>query len=146
MDAEADRRRLAQVREAAVQHYRQDAPSDRYYGYLLNGIGEAAQAHAERSQIEPDRFEHVIDDGLEVVRHMRYAFVDYDEKPSGNFWTDHAMPFDLIKADKVPKIDRSSLEASVGTYLALPFRAQALDRFLVRALIAMELYAFGNEM
>jgi hypothetical protein len=146
MDAGADRIRLAQLREAAVQHFRQDAPDDRYYRYLLNGIGEAAQAYAERNEIEPDRFEHVIDDGLEAVRHMRYAFVDYDEKPSGKFWADNAFPLDLIKADKVPKIDRSSFEASVGMYLALPYRAQALDRFLIRALIAMEFYAFGNEM
>ncbi len=34
----------------------------------------------------------------------------------------------------------------VDDYLALPYRCQALDRFLVRALIATELYAFGDEM
>lgn len=146
MNAGVDRRRLAQLREAAIQHFRREAPDDRYYSYLLNGIGEAAQAHAEKHEIEPDRFEHVIDSGLELVSHLRYAFVRYDEKPSGNFWTDHAHPLDLIKADKVPYIDRSSLEASVGTYLALPYRSQTLDRFLIRALIAMELYAFGDEM
>jgi hypothetical protein len=77
---------------------------------------------------------------------LRSALVrDWSDK-SLDFWDSHSSPIDKIKADKVPYIDRSSLESVVGDYLALPYRCQAMDRILVRVLIAMELYAFGDEM
>ena len=78
---------------------------------------------------------------------MRYAFVRYgSDKSSPNFWDNNASPLEKIRAKQVPYIDRSELECVVGDYLALPYRSQAMDRFLVRVLIAVELYAFGDEM
>jgi hypothetical protein len=70
---------------------------------------------------------------------------DWKDK-SLNFWDNQANPIYKIKTGKVPYIDRSSVESVVSDYLALPFRAQAIDRFLVRVLVAMELYAYGDEM
>ncbi|KGT79635.1 hypothetical protein MA20_12390 [Bradyrhizobium japonicum] len=147
MDAEASREWLEQIRVAAVRDYQQDAPGDAFYGYLLRGISQSALDHAVKEQIEPGRFKYdVIDSGMQLVRDTRFAFGDGGSENSSSFWKDYERPLDLIRADKVPSIDRSGLEASVGEYLALPYRAQAMDSFLVRALIAMELYAFGDEM
>jgi hypothetical protein len=63
-----------------------------------------------------------------------------------DFWDSRGDPLNKINADKVPYIDRASLEEVAGNYLALPYRAQATDRILIKVLIAMELYAFGNLM
>lgn len=45
-----------------------------------------------------------------------------------------------------PYFDRSTLEETVGSYLALGFRSPLLDRLFVDALVAMELVAFHREM
>jgi hypothetical protein len=70
---------------------------------------------------------------------------DWNDKAL-DFWDSDARPIDKIKADKVPYIDRSSLESVVGDYLALPYRSQAMDRLLVKVLTAVEFYSFGDEM
>jgi hypothetical protein len=64
-------------------------------------------------------------------------------KGEGNL---QALPNLLSTASTVPYMDRSSLETVVGEYLALPYRSPAMDRLLVDVLIAMELYAYGDEM
>lgn len=125
-------------------------PDDRsyggQYGDLLRRMSQAALEHALANNIEPRLFEYdALRDGLNVVGALRYAFINDPSNLSPNF-LDHGNPTDLIKADKVPRIDRMSLECVVGDYLALPYRSQAMDRVLVRALIAAELYAFGDEM
>ena len=38
------------------------------------------------------------------------------------------------------------LKLSLMTTLALPYRSRAMDRLLVKVLVAMEFYAFGDEM
>ncbi|WP_448041110.1 hypothetical protein [Bradyrhizobium liaoningense] len=118
------------------------------YGFLLDRMAKAALEYALPSNAEPGDFEeNILKDALGIVRSLRFSFLRYgsDSTPP-NFWDSNANPLDKIRAKQVPYIDRSELEAVVGDYLALPYRCQALDRFLVRALIAMELYAFGDEM
>jgi hypothetical protein len=110
-------------------------------------MAKAASDYALPNKIDPRDFqENALDDGLGVVRSVRFAFTRYGSDSSPNFWDGNANPLDKIRAKQVPYIDRSQLECVVDDYLALPYRCQALDRFLVRALIAMELYAFGDEM
>lgn len=118
------------------------------YGFLLDRMAKAALEYALPSNVEPGDFEeNILKDALGIVRSLRFAFIRYgSDSTSPNFWDSNANPLDKIRAKQVPYIDRSELEAVVGDYLALPYRCQALDRFLVRALIAMELYAFGDEM
>ena len=118
------------------------------YGFLLQKMAKAASDYALPGNIDPRVFEEtLLNDGLGIVRSLRWALVrDETENPSPNFWDNNARPVEKIKAKQVPYIDRSGLEAVVGEYLALPYRSQALDRFLIRVLIAMELYAFGDEM
>ncbi|UPK31865.1 hypothetical protein IVB18_05375 [Bradyrhizobium sp. 186] len=118
------------------------------YGFLLKRMAKAASDYALPNKADPRDFEEsVLNAALEIVRSLRFAFVRYgSDSPSPNFWDSNANPLDKIRAKQVPYIDRSQLEGVVGNYLALPYRCQALERFLVRALIAMELYAFGDEM
>lgn len=116
------------------------------YGDLLRRMGEAGLEYALANNIEPRDFEYdVLRDGLSVVGGLRYAFINDPSDRSPNF-LDHGNPIDLIKTDKVPRIDRMSLESVVGDYLDLPYRSQAMDRTLMRGLIAAEMYAFGDEM
>jgi hypothetical protein len=115
------------------------------YGNLLRRMSQAALEYALANNIGPDDFEdEVLRDALALVERLRYAFINDPRNLSLNFLDD--CPIDLIEADKVPRIDRPSLESLVGDYLALPYRSQAMDRALVRCLIAAELYAFGDEM
>ncbi|BBZ97475.1 hypothetical protein BRDID11004_16140 [Bradyrhizobium diazoefficiens] len=118
------------------------------YGFLLQKMAKAASDYALPKDIDQREFEEtLLNDALGIVRSLRYAFVRYgSEKSSPNFWDNNASPLEKIRTKQVPYIDRSELESVVGDYLALPYRSQALDRFLVRVLIAMELYAFGDEM
>ncbi|KRR21403.1 hypothetical protein CQ14_07075 [Bradyrhizobium lablabi] len=117
------------------------------YGFLLKKMAKAASDYVLSKNIGPRDFEDNLNEALGIVRSLRYAFVrDGSDNPSPNFWDNTANPIHKIRAKQVPYIDRSGLECAVDDYLALPYRSQALDRFLVRALIAVELYAFGDEM
>ena len=117
------------------------------YSYLLQDMAKAALDYAVAKNIDPDDFEFTALNGtLSVVRDLRLALVKDGNDKTLDFWDSSARPIDKIKADKVPYIDRSSLESVAGDYLALPYRSQAMDRFLVKVLVAMELYAFGDEM
>lgn len=116
------------------------------YGYLLEGMAKAALDYAVAKNNDPDDFEIDLERGLAVVQNLRSALVQDWEDRTLDFWDSYTSPVDKIKADKVPYIERSSLEAAVDEYLALPYRSQAMDRILVKVLIAIELYAFGDEM
>jgi hypothetical protein len=121
------------------------------YSYLLQEMAKAASDYALKENIEPFEFEHLeLGRALDVVYNLRSALVrDWTDK-SLDFWDScsfrYNSPIDKIKAGKVPYMDRSSLETVVGEYLALPYRSPAMDRLLVDVLIAMELYAYGDEM
>ena len=146
------RRQLENIRSDAVQNQisallGSEAP--RSYGgqyhNLLRGISRAALEYALANNIGPDDFKNeVLRDALALVEGLCDAIPDRSNRLP-NFLND-GTPLDLIKADKVPLIDRRSLEGQVGDYLALPYRSEAMDRTLVRCLIAAEMYAYGDEM
>jgi hypothetical protein len=125
----------------------EDVPSTRnsQYAYYLGEMGNAALEYALSVGTDPDDFESIeLDKALTVVEKLQLAFLG-----SGvtlKIWDNDARPFDKIKAGKVPQIDRSTVEAAVGAYLALPYRCRAMDRLLVRILIGMEFYTFGGEI
>jgi hypothetical protein len=134
------------VNSASGEDDRQKPISRSLYGYQLEEMAKAALDYAITQKIDPDDFESVdLNRGLEVVQHLRWALVHSDDKTL-DFWNTRDRPFDRIKANNVPNIDRSSLEGVVDDYLALPYRSRALDRLLVRVLVAMEFYAYGDEM
>jgi hypothetical protein len=137
---------LWMVNSALGEDDRQKPISRSLYRYQLEAMAKAALDYAVAQKIDPDDFESVdLDKGLEVVQQLRWALVASDDKTL-DFWNTRDRPFDRIKADNVPPIDRSSLEALVDDYLALPYRSRAMDRLLVKILVAMEFYAFGDEM
>ena len=116
------------------------------YRYLLQSMAEAVSNHASQHATAFE-FENSLNEALGVVETLRSNLVeDCRKNKSLDFWDFHGTPLDKIKAGKVPYFYRSGIESVVGDYLALPYRSQAMDCFLVRALIAMEFYAFGDEM
>jgi hypothetical protein len=117
------------------------------YAYLLKEIAKAASDHALTVDVDPEDFESFeLDKALMIVDDLRTALVRDQSLKTLNFWNDVVSPIDAIRANKVPFIERSSIESVVGNYLTLPYRSLVVDRYLVRILIAMELYAFGDEM
>jgi hypothetical protein len=118
------------------------------HSYLLSEMAKAASEYALARNIDPVDFENnLLRDALTVVESLRSALVrDWNDRTTLNYWDDYSSPIEKIKADKVPYIDRSSLEVVVEDYLALPYRSRAMDRILVKLLIAVELYAFCDEM
>jgi hypothetical protein len=154
--APADRSRMEDICTQAVRYavYAELGGDDRnkpigrsLYRYLLHEMANAASDYALAKNIDPGDFElQDLSEALAVVQQLRYAFVRDSSVASLDFWDSHSSPFDKIKADKVPYIDRLSLESVVDAYLELPYRSRTMDRFLVRVLVAVELYAFGDEM
>jgi len=117
------------------------------YRYLLEEMATAAMKYAVSKDLDPDDFENdTLPGAIAIGENLRSALVNDWKDKTLDFWDSNSRPIDRIKADKVPYIERSSVESVVGDYLALPYRAQAMDRLLVKVLIAMELYAFGDEM
>lgn len=134
------------VNSARGEDDRQKPISQSLYRYQLDEMAKAALDYAIAQKIDPDDFESVdLNKGLDVVQQLRWALVRSGDMTL-DFWNTRDRPFDRIKADDVPPIDRSSLEAVVDDYLALPYRSRAIDRLLVKVLVAMEFYAFGDEM
>jgi hypothetical protein len=84
-----------------------------------------------------------------VVDALSDALIDYAQQDNAgrrwNFWRHDPQPGRTIRQDRIPHIDRSSVEAAVDRYLDLPYRAPYFERTLVDVLVAMELYAFGNQ-
>jgi hypothetical protein len=116
------------------------------YGNLLRRMSQSALEYALANNIRPDDFDsEVLYGALDLVDALRYVFINDPSNRSPNFF-DNSNPVDLIKAKKIPRIDRGSLEGVVGDYLALPYRSEAMERTLVRALIAAEMYTFGDEL
>jgi hypothetical protein len=117
-----------------------------FYRRQLEEMAKAALDYAITKNIDPNKFESsVLNSGLEVVQSLRRALVKEDDKTL-NFWDEYSRPLDRIKANNVPRIDRSSLGEVVDDYLALPYRSRAMDRLLVKALVAVEFYEFGDQM
>lgn len=126
-------------------------------------MADIAQERADRAELEAIRHnlvEHALKQGMdayefragplsdasEVAYKVRSSLLEKVEELPLYFWDHHQYPLERIRQKKVPYIGRSELEDSCGRYLKLPFRCDAMDRFLVELLVAAELYAFGNEM
>lgn len=126
---------------------RQKPVSRSLYAYQLQEMAKAALDYATENNIDPDHFEFTaLESGLKVVEHLRWALVRDGNDKKLDFWNEHVRPLDKIRAHDVPYIDRSSLESAVDDYLALPYRSRAMDRLLIKVLVAVEFYAYGDEM
>jgi hypothetical protein len=116
------------------------------YTNLLVSMTKAASDHALGTDMDLWDFASVMADAVELMYDLRISVTsDYDDK-SLNFWSDDIHPLTKISEDKTPCMNRANLEDVVSRYLRLPYRCEAVDRLLTRTLVALEVFAFGNEM
>ena len=138
---------LYMVNSALREDDHQKPISYSLYRNQLEEMAKAALNYAITKNIDPHDFElNTLQGGLEVVEWLRWALVEKPDNKTLDFWDQHSRPLDRIKADNVPYIDRSALEKVVDDYLALPYRSRAMDRLLIKVLVAVELYQFGDVM
>lgn len=63
-----------------------------------------------------------------------------------SIWERDTQPVWTIQNKRFPKIHRFDVEPVAKAYLTLPYRSNAFELILVRALIACEMYAYGDEI
>lgn len=130
------------------------------YNRMIEKFADAAVLYVEEQE-RSDRSENIkylLRRGVEVVDLIQSSFSKYcslgtdpkqlteDElKEHYNFWEGYSQPLQRIINKDTPYIDKDSLIEAVSDYLKLPYRSTFIDRFLVRALVEQELYAFGDQ-
>ena len=139
------------VRECLTDEHKDQADISNQYRHLLDAMTIAAKEYARTQNIGPDNFAvGVLYHSMSIVRDFRQALVespwDADRRPMLDFWQHARFPIDKIRREKIPYVERQSIEACVGQYLDLPFRCMPMERILIDVLVAMEFYAFGDEM
>lgn len=123
------------------------------YGRALEAISQAALAYASRSVAEGtphEPFDTGLELGIEIVQGLWWATHPYDtpdeERRKLRLWSHRLQPIYDVRSKKTPHFDRLDIEQTVGAYLKLSYRSEAIDRLLVDLLIAMEVYGFADEM
>ena len=145
--------RRATVERLAFDEEDGEAPRTKrrtQYFYVLEDITIAAREYAEKNNIDVDEFEYEwLSKSTDIVSQIRWSVIGYSEpsmENEVNFWVHSKDVLRKIKENDFKNVARSEIEASVGDYLNLPFRSKSVDRLLADILVAMELYAFGDEM
>lgn len=111
---------------------------------LLEDITRAAVNYAREAGVSVKDFEYdLLPNALYVVENLEYALTSDSNE---GFWTHDPDPMRRIVDDNIPTIWRENLEAAATDYLNLPYRSLLIERVMVDALIAAELYAYGSEM
>jgi hypothetical protein len=120
------------------------------FRHLLNEMTKASITFAVQNSITEDEFEwDVLPDAIGIVRAIQYAFVSNPrsgDPKNWKFWKHEDFIVERIKNKDVPEIHRSELESAATRYLDSQLRAAAVDRILIDSLMAMEIFAFGDEM
>jgi len=118
---------------------------------LLQGLARAAAEHEAVSGTTDEVFENSTFEALvELVGDLRDGALGSEDREKRrdrklNFWTGLRQPFiELKRHEDVPDINRTSIEAAAGKYLALPYRCVEIERVLIDMLIAAEMYAYGG--
>lgn len=146
--------RLEEYRREAVQYelaqwsLTKDDCRKSNYKILLDAISGAAKSWAIAENVEYSLYKEGLDHGIDAVRGaiLGVSHLDGSVSLEKMAWLHKRQPLYDIRANKVPEIDRPEVEAATGAYLSLPYRSEAIDRLFVDILVAMELYAFGDEM
>ena len=134
-----------------AQSYVKNAKSlnSRQSVYLFQTVSSCAADYARKSSLEEEEFNNLLSNVYDLILNILLATTEPDgsfENKERFLWKHHQNVNNDIKSKKIPYIDRELVEHSISQYLDLPFRSTDLDRILVDLLIAMEVYAFGNEM
>lgn len=145
--------------EWAIKRYRSDDLSEEdrrkalgsQYCRLLEDVSISAKEYAEQSDVNGDEFETLLETGFSVVDDLKSSLTPFtnteeEELDQLRFWTHEQFPERKLLSGDTPYIIRGSLESVVDDYLALPFRNRAIERLLVDALIAVEMFGFSDEV
>jgi hypothetical protein len=122
------------------------APSE--YRDALEAMSFSALNYVESTQSE-DLFTPLYNGGR-FIDDLRYAL--NAERPDlhvydlNALWHHRAQALYDLRKKQTPYMSRPDVESAVARYLDLPFRWQQMDRTLVDVLVALQLFAFGNEM
>jgi len=102
-----------------------------------------------RSSPEDFYYDGVADGGLEVIWYLVDGIHSHTNWGVGEVqenWAHDCNPLETIRSHKHRSLVRESLVEAATLYLELPYRAPYVERMLVEALIAVEMYGFGAEM
>jgi len=155
--------------EQILKNYISEKYQQRGFEYYVREISKTVSEYARGKEIALEDFEwNVLPQAMEVLEDLRLAMISYKDlsltwdddfdkneeaerlDSSNNeinyFWTHERNPLHRIKSNNIPHLDRFSIENVCDRYLKEPWRCEALDRLLIDVLVAMELYAFGDEM
>jgi hypothetical protein len=117
---------------------------------MLTEITNSAVNYAAKHNLSEEQFQYdLLPEARNIVREIQYAF---DADPWGtdpknwNFWEHQRFIIERIRKKDVPSFRRSEIEGAATNYLNSRLRAPSIDRTLIDGLVAMEVFAFGDEM
>lgn len=116
---------------------------------LLNDITSSARDYAITSGVDLDDFKStMLFDAGQIVEDITSALRRSWEEQAVHLdpWRHEKDPISLIATGQAPYMFRDSAEEAATKYLRLPYRSPLVERALVDILVALEVYAFGNEM
>lgn len=124
------------------------------YGRALDAITRAAMEHLKADEtrsetLTPEEFEYALEDAASIVDGLSDSIKHKDagtESDQQVLWSHRTYPIAEIKAKEAPQFGRAEIEETTAQYLRLPYRSEYIDRTLVDLLVALEIYAFGEEM
>lgn len=168
MDSVESERSFEQYRKEFVDEMLQDCLGENYtekselrrgqLNFLFNEATKAAKSTAIEQDIDLEDFKYgICADACNFVVNLRNSVREFDywsvdDDDDDDFWKDSKIwehedrPVQLVKENKIPKLDRTEIELLVSDYIDTGFKCQALDRVLVDVVVAIELYAFSDEM
>src|SRR5690606_22230909 len=142
------------------------------FEYYIQEISEAVETYARNENIDLEIFRwDILPQAIDILKDLRHAMISYEDRmqemeeddegagfdedvekqdvPTSeqqDFWIRKRSPLQTIIDKETPRLDRSEIEHIIGRYLEEPWRCQAFDRLLIDVLVALEMYAFGDEM
>jgi hypothetical protein len=118
------------------------------YVMILDDLIEQSIKYARDNSIDDQDFRYDLLGKVEdFLTEFANAFTTREELVNiRSLWRHRLSPLSDLASKTTPKMDRESLQCSVSTYLELPVKHQRVDRVLIDALTAIELFAFGEEM
>ncbi len=148
---EIDYRRIAQEFRSDVlrRQFGNETKARIQYRRVIDDLFDQGVKYAHAQSLNEEEFLYQV---LQPIRNFIYQFAssflsDEELATRPNFWTHRANPInDIVSKTNLPKIDRDSLQESAQLYLDLPVRHQRVDRCIIDALVAAEVFAFADEM
>lgn len=122
------------------------------YQRLLERMAESALRHVCAQQLAGEyldfaaTYDRQVWWGFKVLNNYRYATSREDDPVDDVHWHHDDSPFNTVRFDLAPRLDRQSLGGVAEDYLQLPYRCEEFERLLIDALVACEVYAYGELM